>query len=571
MVFHESLSIEEKLAILSDAAKYDVACTSSGMQREGKPGEVGNSIAAGICHSFSADGRCISLLKVLFTNECIFDCKYCINRSSNDVPRTSFTPRELCELTMGFYKRNYIEGLFLSSGILRTPDHTMNLLGQTLRMLREEYRFRGYIHCKAIPGADPSLVEYAGWYADRMSVNLELPTNEGLRRLAPNKTRKNILLPMRQIQDGIAQSREQLGLMGGNRSAYWYTAQAAERAGLEQRFPYKDKGLEAKMAGEKEGKAGRETFLPMPPTMDKETSLLMPTPTGREASLPMPPMTGREPSLLIPTPTDRETSLPMPPMTGKETSLLMPTPTDKEPFLPMPPATTGLSLRKEVGEAAGRGFAAAGQSTQMIIGATQETDFQIVSVAEALYQKFDLKRVFFSAFVNVNREESLPALSDGPPLLREHRLYQADWLLRYYGFRAGELLSEKNPNFNPVLDPKCDWAVRHLEYFPVDVMKADYFMLLRVPGIGVKSAKRIVEARKHGKLGFEALKRMGVVLKRAQYFITCGGSTLGLLSMNEALITQKLVQGERLPKNLKETFYGHQVSLFELPGFASAG
>lgn len=539
MVFHESLSIEEKLAILSDAAKYDVACTSSGMQREGKPGEVGNSIAAGICHSFSADGRCISLLKVLLTNECIFDCKYCINRSSNDVPRTSFTPRELCELTMGFYKRNYIEGLFLSSGILRTPDHTMNLLGQTLRMLREEYRFRGYIHCKAIPGADPSLVEYAGWYADRMSVNLELPTNEGLRRLAPNKTRKNILLPMRQIQDGIAQSREQLGLMGGNRSAYWYTAQAAERAGLEQRFPYKDKGLEAKMAGEKEGKAGRETSLPMPTTMDKETSLLMPTPTGRETSLPMPPTM------------DKETSLPMSPMP--------------------PPATTGLSLRKEVGEAAGRGFAAAGQSTQMIIGATQETDFQIVSVAEALYQKFDLKRVFFSAFVNVNQEESLPALSDGPPLLREHRLYQADWLLRYYGFRAGELLSEKNPNFNPVLDPKCDWAVRHLEYFPVDVMKADYFMLLRVPGIGVKSAKRIVEARKHGKLGFEALKRMGVVLKRAQYFITCGGSTLGLLSMNEALITQKLVQGERLPKNLKETFYGHQVSLFELPGFASAG
>lgn len=535
MVLNESLSIEEKLAILSDAAKYDVACTSSGMQREGKPGEVGNSIAAGICHSFSADGRCISLLKVLLTNECIFDCKYCINRSSNDVPRTSFTPRELCELTMGFYKRNYIEGLFLSSGILRTPDHTMNLLGQTLRMLREEYRFRGYIHCKAIPGADPSLVEYAGWYADRMSVNLELPTNEGLRRLAPNKTRKNILLPMRQIQDGIAQSREQLGLMGGNRSAYWYTAQAAERAGLEQRFPYK--GLEAKTAGEKEGKAGKET------------------------------------SLLMPTPTDRETSLSMPPTMDKETSLPMPsTLTDKETFLPMPPpVTTGLSLRKEVGEAAGRGFAAAGQSTQMIIGATQETDFQIVSVAEALYQKFDLKRVFFSAFVNVNREESLPALSDGPPLLREHRLYQADWLLRYYGFRAGELLSEKNPNFNPVLDPKCDWAVRHLEYFPVDVMKADYFMLLRVPGIGVKSAKRIVEARKHGNLGFEALKRMGVVLKRAQYFITCGGSTLGLLSMNEALITQKLVQGERLPKNLKETFYGHQVSLFELPGFASAG
>lgn len=498
MILEEGLPVEKKLEILSDAAKYDVACTSSGMQREGKAGELGNSVAAGICHSFSADGRCISLLKVLFTNECIFDCKYCINRSSNDVPRASFTPRELCELTIGFYKRNYIEGLFLSSGILHTPDYTMELICETLRMLREEYHFRGYIHCKAIPGANPMLVEYAGWYADRMSVNLELPTKEGLRSLAPNKTRKNILGPMRQIQEGIKESRLELGMKGGNHSAYYFTRKGAERAGLEQRF-YNDRTLIGTRQEEK--KDGVQVT---------------------EKKLPAVPETGQY----------------------------------------------RLSLLEQVGKPTGRGFAAAGQSTQMIIGATPETDYQLVSVAEALYQKFDLKRVFYSAFVKVNDDSNLPDLPGGPPLLREHRLYQADWLMRYYGFAAGELLTEKRPNFNAVLDPKSDWAVHHMELFPVEIGKADYFLLLRVPGIGPKSAKRIVEARRSGTLSFEDLKRIGVVLKRAQYFITCNGKTLGHLHLDEAYVSQSLMLGEKLPKDLRDALYGRQMSLFELPAFS---
>ena len=493
MVLEEGLSIEQKLEILSDAAKYDVACTSSGMQRAGKQGELGNSVAAGICHSFSADGRCISLLKVLFTNECIFDCKYCINRSSNDVPRASFTPKELCELTIGFYKRNYIEGLFLSSGILHTPDYTMELICQTLRMLREEYHFRGYIHCKAIPGANPLLIEYAGWYADRMSVNLELPTNEGLRSLAPNKTRKNILGPMRQIQAGIAESRQELGFRGGNHSSFYFTKKKAEYMGIEGRF----------YQPERIGESGK---------------------------------------------------------------------TEKTAEVECKGGSHSLELLESVGRPTGRGFAAAGQSTQMIIGATPETDYQLVSVAEALYQKFDLKRVFYSAFVKVNDDSLLPDLPGGPPLLREHRLYQADWLLRYYGFAAGELLTEKRPNFNAVLDPKCDWAVHHMELFPVEVLKADYFLLLRVPGIGPKSAKRIVEARRSGSLSFDDLKKVGVVLKRAQYFITCGGKTLGYLHLDETYVTQSLMLNEKLPKNLQDALYGRQMSLFELPTFtAEAG
>lgn len=528
MVLEEGLSIEKKLEILSDAAKYDVACTSSGMQREGKTGELGNSVAAGICHSFSADGRCISLLKVLFTNECIFDCKYCINRSSNDVPRASFTPKELCELTIGFYKRNYIEGLFLSSGILHTPDYTMELICQTLRMLREEYHFRGYIHCKAIPGANPLLVEYAGWYADRMSVNLELPTNEGLRQLAPHKTRKNILTPMRQIQAGIAESRQMLGFKGGNYGAFHFTKQAAERAGIEERF-----------------RSGVLT--------DRRGGVDVVGQAGAAAGL-----LHRNESVVLKKHNESDNA-----DSGFDDGTTTVEKLDNR---------QRLSLLESVGRPTGRGFAAAGQSTQMIIGATPETDYQLVSVAEALYQKFDLKRVFYSAFVKVNEDSKLPDLPGGPPLLREHRLYQADWLLRYYGFAAGELLTEKRPNFNAVLDPKCDWAVHHMELFPVEVLQADYFLLLRVPGIGPKSAKRIVEARRSGSFSYEALKKMGVVLKRAQYFITCGGKTLGHLHLDETYVTQSLILNEKLPKNLKDALYGHQMSLFELPNFtAEAG
>lgn len=423
----EDMSVMEKLEILADAAKYDVACTSSGTEKKNNGKGIGNAIQAGICHSFSADGRCISLLKILFTNECIYDCKYCINRASNDVKRAAFTPQEVCDLVMGFYRRNYIEGLFLSSGILYNPDYTMELLYQTLYKLRREYHFGGYIHVKAIPGADPALIEKTGFLADRMSVNLELPTAEGLKALAPGKTRKKILAPMRQVQNRMGENQNEL-------------------------------------------------------------------------------MVYRHAPRFVP----------------------------------------------------------AGQSTQMIVGATPENDFQIVSVAEALYQKFDLKRVFYSAFVRVNEDKALPALPGGPPLLREHRLYQADWLLRFYGFEAKELLSEERPNFNVLLDPKCDWALRHLEQFPVEINQADYQVLLRVPGIGNRSALRIVKARRQRSLRFEDLKRIGVVLKRALYFITCNGRMMYPTKIEEDYITRNLLQvKERMPFDISESITYQQLSLFD--------
>lgn len=418
------MDIYEKLNILSDAAKYDVACTSSGVDRRGSGHGIGNCSAPGICHSFSADGRCITLLKILFTNECVFDCRYCVNRSSNDVVRTSFTPEEVCRLTIEFYRRNYIEGLFLSSGILKTPAYTMELLYQTLYKLRTEYHFEGYIHVKAIPGAPSELIEKTGFLADRMSINLELPTAESLRRLAPHKTRQRILTPMRQVQLSRQANRRDLAV-------YRHAPQ----------------------------------------------------------------------------------------------------------------------------------FVPAGQSTQMIIGATPENDLQILSVAESLYQKFELKRVFYSAFVQVNEDALLPSLPGGPPLLREHRLYQADWLLRFYGFRAGELLTEQHPNFNVFLDPKCDWALSHLEQFPVEVNTADYYTLLRVPGIGPKSAQRIVRARRIGSLDYSALKKAGVVLKRAVYFITCNGRQMVPLKLEEDFILRNLLQNQSsLPA---ETVTYRQLSLFD--------
>ncbi len=425
-VHQDRESIKEKLGILADAAKYDVACTSSGVDRRGDGTGMGNSIAAGICHSFSTDGRCISLLKILMSNECIYDCKYCRNRASNDIERATFTPEEICTLTMDFYRRNYIEGLFLSSGIIRNPSYTMELLFQTMWLLRNKYRFQGYIHLKAIPGADPRLLEQVGYLVDRMSVNLELPTAEGLAKLAPNKNRKTILTPMRQIQNGIVQSKNELAVY-------------------------------------------------------------------RHA-----------PS-----------------------------------------------------------FVSGGQSTQMIVGATPETDYQIVNVAESLYQKFKLKRVFYSAYVQINQDKDLPALPGGPPLLREHRLYQADFLMRFYGFEAGELLSEDRPNFNVLLDPKADWALRHLELFPVEINRADYNMLLRIPGIGVKSAQKIVKARRGCKITFEHLKKMNVSLKRALYFITCNGKMLYRTKIEEDYITRNLLNvKERLPFDVDGVTY-KQVTLFD--------
>lgn len=380
------MQLEDKLAILADSAKYDVACISSGVDRAGVHGKLGCSVAAGICHSFTPDGRCISLLKVLYSNACCYDCGYCVNRRSNDVPRATFTPRELAELTIGFYKRNYIEGLFLSSAVIGTPDYTMERMIEALRILRQEYHFNGYIHAKTIPGADAELVRRIGLLADRLSVNIELPSEASLSLLAPDKKKQAILKPMGQIAVQSAQSKKELVLY-------------------------------------------------------------------RHA-----------------------------------------------------PA-----------------FAPAGQSTQMIIGATPESDRHIMGLAESLYKKYSLKRVFFSAYLPVNSDSRLPALDVRPPLLREHRLYQADWLLRYYDFSAWELLTEEEPNFDPYLDPKCTWAVRHPEFFPVEINTAPKAALLRIPGIGPKSALRILSARRQQHLGMAELKRMGVVLKRAQYFITCNG------------------------------------------------
>ena len=422
------MDLLEKLTVLTDAAKYDAACTSSGVRRGFQPGKIGNTTSsiAGCCHSFSADGRCITLLKVLMTNSCVYDCRYCVNRRSNDTRRAAFTPKELAELTIQFYRRNYIEGLFLSSGVLRSPDYTTEQMIEALRILREDYGFNGYIHAKAIPGTSPELVYRLGLLADRLSVNIELPSEQGLRSLAPDKSRSAILRPMGLIRDQARQSKSEL-------------------------------------------------------TKYKHA-----------------------------------------------------------------PA-----------------FAPAGQSTQLIVGATQDTDRHILHLTESLYAKYHLKRVFYSAYVPIVESSLLPSLDTKPPLLREHRLYQADWLLRFYGFRAEELLDEQHPDFNPRIDPKCFWAICHPEQFPVEIMRAEYETLLRVPGIGPVSARRIVSARRVSHLRYEDLSRLGVVLKRAQFFITCGGRMRSGLRFSAGTLLRQLEAVERgqLPQAEAQ-----QLSLFDSVG-----
>lgn len=418
------VDVMEKLEILTASAKYDVACTSSGSDRKGQAGSLGSTAAVGICHSFAADGRCISLLKVLMTNACVYDCAYCINRKSNPVRRAAFTPEEIADLTMQFYRRNYIEGLFLSSGIMRNPDYTTEQLIAALELLRNVYHFNGYIHVKAIPGADDALLSRLGLLADRMSVNIELPSQESLGVLAPDKSKISILKPMGLIKDKIKENRSDIV---------------------------------------KYNHAPR--------------------------------------------------------------------------------------------------FAPAGQSTQMIVGASPDTDYQILNLTEGLYRKYALKRVFFSAYTPVIEDSLLPSLDTKPPLLREHRLYQADWLLRFYGFQANELLDEAVPNFNPLLDPKCSWAVNHREQFPVEINRAPYEMLLRVPGIGVRSAQRIVKARRAGTLDFQALKKLGVVLKRAQFFITCKGRPLEGLKVSEHTLLRSLMSGQQLAPFQPPQY--EQMTLFE--------
>ncbi len=419
------MELEDKLKLLTEGAKYDVACTSSGVDRAGRKGRLGNAIAAGICHSFAADGRCISLLKVLLSNQCAYNCAYCVNRRSADVQRTTFTPRELAELTYGFYRRNYIEGLFLSSGVLKNPDYTMEQMIECLRLLREEYGFLGYIHAKTIPGSSRELIYRLGLLADRLSVNLELPSEASLNQLAPDKPRENIFRPMAAIATGIQENRHEL-------VRYQHTPR----------------------------------------------------------------------------------------------------------------------------------FAPAGSSTQMVIGATPDTDYQIIRLTESLYQKYKHRRVFFSAYVPV-AGAALTPVGYQPPLLREHRLYQADWLLRFYGFRAEEILDEAHPYLDPLLDPKESWALSHLEYFPVEVNTADRAQLLRVPGIGVTSVERILRARRQARLTFDHLRKLRVVMKRAQYFITCSGKMLPGIRFEKESIYRSLTLEARRRQGLLFEPEVTQLSLFD--------
>ena len=398
------MTLKEKLIILADSAKYDASCSSSGSNRSD---QLGNACQAGICHSFASDGRCISLLKILMTNCCIFDCKYCLNRKSNNIKRAVFTPEEICSITINFYKRNYIEGLFLSSGIIKSPDYTMELLIETISLLRKKYHFGGYIHAKAIPGASEYLLKKLGSLVDRLSANIELPTESGLKLLAPNKD-------------------------------------------------------------------------------DSKVTKIM----------------------------------------------------------------------KYVKENQNRNFVPAGQSTQMIIGATKETDLDIMNRSANLYEAHKLKRVFYSAYIPVNKDSLLPTL-EAPPLKRENRLYQADWLLRFYNFKVSDILSQGNPNFNLLVDPKVDWALRHLEEFPKEINTVSYEELLKIPGIGVTCAKRIVTNRRNFKLDFKDLKKMGVVLKRAIYFITCNGKySLKSEFLKKSFIESNLIEHNKNPNN------NEQMSLF---------
>lgn len=414
----------DKLKILAESAKYDVSCSSSGgVKRKSNNKSVGSIHTSGICHSFTADGRCVSLFKILLSNSCIYDCKYCINKVTNDIKRATFTPREVCELTISFYKRNYIEGLFLSSAIVKNPNYTMELLVQTVIMLRTEYHFKGYIHLKAIPGANQILITKAGLYVDRLSANIELPSKDSLKILAPQKTYKDILTPMHTISQKLLES----------------------------------------------GQTKTKT---------------------------------------------------------------------KELFVP------------------------AGQSTQMIVGASPEADGHIIRLSEELYNRFSLKRVYYSSYIPVNEDNLLPAIPE-PTFLREHRLYQADWLLRFYDFKASELLSV-NQNFNLALDPKANYALNNMNLFPVNIQTASYKLLLRVPGIGVRSAKRIVEARRFTNLRFEDLVKIGVVMKRAKYFIICRGKYFMDLKFKEETIKDYIIMDEKIKNKVSE---GVQLSIFDLPRY----
>lgn len=416
------MELIEKLKVLTESAKYDVSCSSSGSDRKKQKGMTGNTSLPGICHSWSADGRCVSLLKILFTNDCIYDCAYCVNRKSADISRVEFTPRELADITMNFYRRNYIEGLFISSAIKTSPEYTMERMIQVVKILRLEEKFNGYIHMKAIPGVDQRLLDEAGLYVDRMSINLELPTEKSLKLLAPQKNQKKMLLPMGYLKDKLIENKKDLRVY-------------------------------------------------------------------RHA----------------------------------------------KPFMP------------------------AGQTTQLMIGATPDTDYSIISLSEAMYDKVSMKRVYYSGYVPIVQNNSLLPTTVKLPKLREHRLYQADWLLRFYGFKANEILSKEFPDLDMEVDPKCNWALKHIKFFPLEVNKASIEELLRVPGIGNITARRILQSRRFGPVTYLDLKKMGVVLKRAKYFILCQGKYYGEIDIDSEKIRNRMLFIDPVAKNI----HVDQISMFE--------
>ncbi|HKG06023.1 MAG TPA: putative DNA modification/repair radical SAM protein [Pedobacter sp.] len=405
--------IHKKLNILADAAKYDVSCSSSGGTRKNENKGLGDSHASGICHTYTEDGRCVSLLKILLTNHCIFDCAYCVSRKSNDIERAAFTVEEVVSLTINFYRRNYIEGLFLSSGIFKNADFTMERLLRVVKKLRLEENFNGYIHLKTIPGASDELIREAGMYADRMSINLEMPTEIGLKLLAPEKSHLDVIRPLGFVQNQIMQFTEEKKLI---------------------------------------------------------------------RSVPK--------------------------------------------------------------------FVPAGQSTQMVIGATRETDKDIMQTADRFYRSFSLKRVYYSGYVPISHDNRLPMIGTQPPLIRENRLYQTDWLMRFYGFHVNELLNDANPHLDVDIDPKLSWALRNLQYFPIDINTAAYKMIIRVPGIGISSAQKIVQARKFGKLRIDQLKKIGIAYNRAKYFIRCADSPYQLKEFQHTQI-KSFILAESESKYLK--------------------
>lgn len=475
--------IMEKLKILADSAKYDVSCSSSGAGRR-NDGRIGSAHAAGICHTWGADGRCISLLKVLFTNKCVYDCEYCINRRTNDLPRASFEPDELARLTIEFYRRNYIEGLFLSSAVEVSPDHTAERILESLEILRYRYGFAGYIHAKIIPGVSSDILHGIGLVADRLSVNIEMPTSRSLEMFAPQKKAKQIFAPMRQITNSLIELNALVGpgtMFKGqqlNTAENYLGDPAGSSAGKVS------SGSVAKAAVDRPGKNG---------SRGSGFDMTAQAADGRYA---------------------------------------------------VPSARHGRSDHT---------FAPAGQTTQMIIGAGGETDQSILTTSENLYRAFKMKRVYYSAYIPVVDSPILPDRQTAPPLAREHRIYQADWLLRFYGFTVSELFNEENANLDPDLDPKVTWALRNLEKFPVEINRASYEMMMRIPGIGSVSARRIIRQRKLAPVKFDDLKKMGVVLKRAKYFLTCSGRYYGERRFEQETIRNSILQMEN----------GLQLSLFD--------